>query len=325
MSRRQGPQAPRGARPRGAQGRHGRRGHPRAAAGHGPRLAGPRSPRPDAGRDVGPEAQEDRQAAQGHRGVPQVRQPAGVDDPRGRSGDSAGAAPAGAARRRPVRDLGPQRPLSPRHQPEQPAEAAHGPKAPEIIIRNEKRMLQEAVDALFDNGRRGRVITGPNNRPAKVAVRHAQGQAGPLPAEPSRQARRLFRSVGHRRRAVPQAAPVRAAEEDGARAVQALHPAQAGGAGHRVVDQGGQEVRREGAAGGLGHPRGRHQGAPGAAEPGADAPPARHPGLRADPGRGQGHRDPSAGLHRVQRRLRRRPDGRARAAVAWRRSSRPRC
>src|SRR6185436_10886706 len=40
-------------------------------------------------------------------------------------------------------------------------------KAPEIIIRNEKRMLQEAVDALFDNGRRGRVITGPNNRPLK--------------------------------------------------------------------------------------------------------------------------------------------------------------
>src|SRR5438477_9605862 len=38
-------------------------------------------------------------------------------------------------------------------------------RAPEIIIRNEKRMLQEAVDALFDNGRRGRVITGPNNRP----------------------------------------------------------------------------------------------------------------------------------------------------------------
>src|SRR5438093_827779 len=40
-------------------------------------------------------------------------------------------------------------------------------KAPEIIIRNEKRMLQEAVDALFDNGRRGRGITGPNNRPLK--------------------------------------------------------------------------------------------------------------------------------------------------------------
>src|SRR5437868_14739148 len=40
-------------------------------------------------------------------------------------------------------------------------------KAPDIIVRNEKRMLQEAVDALFDNGRRGRVITGANKRPLK--------------------------------------------------------------------------------------------------------------------------------------------------------------
>src|SRR5207249_1620622 len=39
--------------------------------------------------------------------------------------------------------------------------------APDIIIRNEKRMLQEAVDALFDNGRRGRPLTGPNKRPLK--------------------------------------------------------------------------------------------------------------------------------------------------------------
>jgi DNA-directed RNA polymerase subunit beta' len=39
--------------------------------------------------------------------------------------------------------------------------------APEIIIRNEKRMLQEAVDVLFDNGRRGKTITGPNKRPLK--------------------------------------------------------------------------------------------------------------------------------------------------------------
>ncbi|MCB0331830.1 MAG: DNA-directed RNA polymerase subunit beta', partial [Bdellovibrionales bacterium] len=39
--------------------------------------------------------------------------------------------------------------------------------APDIIIRNEKRMLQESVDALFDNGRRGRTITGPNKRPLK--------------------------------------------------------------------------------------------------------------------------------------------------------------
>src|SRR5207249_5304706 len=39
--------------------------------------------------------------------------------------------------------------------------------APDMIIRNEKRMLQEAVDALFDNGRRGRAITGQNRRPLK--------------------------------------------------------------------------------------------------------------------------------------------------------------
>src|SRR5215472_5726861 len=38
-------------------------------------------------------------------------------------------------------------------------------RAPDIIVRNEKRMLQEAVDALFDNGRRGRIITGANKRP----------------------------------------------------------------------------------------------------------------------------------------------------------------
>ena len=39
--------------------------------------------------------------------------------------------------------------------------------APDIIVRNEKRMLQEAVDALIDNGRRGRPVTGPGNRPLK--------------------------------------------------------------------------------------------------------------------------------------------------------------
>ena len=40
--------------------------------------------------------------------------------------------------------------------------------APDIIVRNEKRMLQEAVDALIDNGRRGRPVTGPGNRPLKI-------------------------------------------------------------------------------------------------------------------------------------------------------------
>jgi DNA-directed RNA polymerase subunit beta' len=51
-------------------------------------------------------------------------------------------------------------------------------KAPDIIVRNEKRMLQEAVDALFDNGRRGRVITGANKRPLKSMSDMLKGKQG---------------------------------------------------------------------------------------------------------------------------------------------------
>jgi len=50
--------------------------------------------------------------------------------------------------------------------------------APEIIIRNERRMLQEAVDALFDNGRRGKTITGPNKRPLKSLSDMLKGKHG---------------------------------------------------------------------------------------------------------------------------------------------------
>src|ERR1700726_4822459 len=50
--------------------------------------------------------------------------------------------------------------------------------APEVIVRNEKRMLQEAVDALFDNGRRGRVITGANKRPLKSLSDTLKGKQG---------------------------------------------------------------------------------------------------------------------------------------------------
>lgn len=50
--------------------------------------------------------------------------------------------------------------------------------APEIIVRNEKRMLQEAVDALIDNGRRGRPVTGPGNRPLKSLSEMLKGKQG---------------------------------------------------------------------------------------------------------------------------------------------------
>src|SRR5262247_1256702 len=51
-------------------------------------------------------------------------------------------------------------------------------KAPDVIIRNEKRMLQESVDALFDNGRRGRVLRGANNRPLKSLSDTLKGKQG---------------------------------------------------------------------------------------------------------------------------------------------------
>ena len=50
--------------------------------------------------------------------------------------------------------------------------------APEIIVNNEKRMLQEAVDSLFDNGRRGRPVTGPGNRPLKSLSDMLKGKQG---------------------------------------------------------------------------------------------------------------------------------------------------
>ena len=187
--------------------------------------------------------------------------------------------------------------------------------APEIIVNNEKRMLQEAVDALFDNGRRGRPVTGPGNRPLEEPLRHAQGQAGPVPPEPARQARRLLGPLGHRHRPDHVAAPVRPAQADGPRAVQAVRHEAAGRPGAGPEHQVGQAHGRAPAPAGVGRARGRHQGAPRAPQPGTHAAPPGHPGLRAGAGRGQGHPGPPARVHGLQRRLRRRPDGRPPAPV----------
>ena len=262
------------------------------------------------------QAQEARQAPQGDRGLPRVRQPARVDDPDRGAGHPAGAAPAGAARRRPLRHVRSQRPLPPRHQPQQPPEAADG------AARARHHHPQREADAA-GVGRRAVRQRPPRPRhhgrqqaSAEVARRHAEGQAGPLPPEPARQARRLFGPLGDRGRSRAEAAPVRAAQEDGARAVQAVHLRAAAGArpgGHR---QAGQEARREGEGRGLGRARRGHSRAPGAAQPRADAASPRHPGVRAGADRGQGDPAASAGVRGLQRRLRRRPDGRARAAVA---------
>ncbi len=239
-----------------------------------------------------------------------------MDDHGRRPGHPTRAPPAGAARRRPLRDLRPQRPLPPRDQPQQPAEAAdRAPRARHHRAQREADAPGKRRCALRQRQARPRHHRG-EQAPAQVALGHAQGQAGPLPPEPARQARRLFGPLGDRRRPGAQAPSVRAAEEDGARALQALHLRQARKVRPRHHRQGGEADGREGAAGSLGHPRGGDPRASGDAQPRADAAPARHPGLRAGADRGQGDPAPSARLHRLQRRLRRRPDGGARAALA---------
>ena len=177
--------------------------------------------------------------------------------------------------------------------------------APEIIINNEKRMLQEAVDALFDNGRRGRPVTGPGNRALKSLSDMLKGKQGRF------RQNLLGKRVDYSGRSVivvrsaAGAAPVRSAEADGARAVQAVRHEAARRPRVRAEHQVRQADGGARAPAGLGRARRGHQGAPGVPEPGPNAAPSRHPGVRAGPRRGQGDPDPPARLRGVQRRLRR--------------------
>ena len=189
---------------------------------------GRRSSPADARGDLTAEKAQVLKAAQGRKLIPSFRQQAGVDDPRRYSGHPARASAVGASRRRTFCDVSDlndlyRRVINRNNRLKKLIEL----RAPEVIVRNEKRMLQEAVDALFDNGRRGRVLRGANNRPLKSLSRNAQGQTGTLSSEPARQACRLLGPFGHRRRSGAQAAPVRPAKEDGARAFQAVHLQQA--------------------------------------------------------------------------------------------------
>ncbi len=151
----------------------------------------------------------------------------------GAAGDSAGPAPARAARRRPVCHLRPERSLSPRHQPEQPAQepapaqdaGGHHPQRKAHVAGSGGRAVRQRP-AWPRGDRRGQPL-------AEIAERHAQGQGRALPPEPARQTRGLFRPFGHRHRPGTQAAPVRSAEEDGARVVRAVHHPPPEGAGLR--------------------------------------------------------------------------------------------
>ena len=160
--------------------------------------------------------------------------------------------------------------------------------APEIIVNNEKRMLQEAVDALFDNGRRGRPVTGPGNRPLKSLSDMLKGKQGRF------RQNLLGKRVDYSGRSVIVAGPTLKLHQCGLPKLMALELFKPF-VMKRLVDlELAQNIKSRQAHGrasspaGVGRARGGHQGAPGAAQPRADAAPPRHPGLRAGAGRGQG-------------------------------------
>ena len=150
-----------------------------------------------------------------------------MDDPDRAAGAAAGPAPAGAAGRgrfatSDLNDLY-RRVINRNNRLKRLLDL----RAPDIIVRNESACCRIGRRAVRQRPPRPRHHRR-QQAPAEVARRHDQGQAGPLPPEPARQARRLFRAV-RSSWSVPraQAAPVRSAQEDGAGAVQAVHLSQA--------------------------------------------------------------------------------------------------
>ncbi len=181
--------------------------------------------------------------------------------------------------------------------------------APEIIINNEKRMLQEAVDALFDNGRRGRPVTGPGNRPLKSLSDMLKGKQGRF------RQNLLGKRVDYSGRSVIVIGPNLKLHQCGLPKLMALELFKPFVMKRLVDAELAQNIKSAKRMVERRRPQvwdvleGRHPGAPGVPEPRPDLAPARDPGLRARPGRGQGHSGPPARLHGLQRRLRRRPDG----------------
>ena len=173
--------------------------------------------------------------------------------------------------------------------------------APEIIIRNEKRMLQEACDALIDNGRRGRAIAGTGNHRLKSLSDMLKGKQGRF------RQNLLGKRVDYSGRSVIVVGPDLKLHQCGLPKKMALELFKPfvmrqlveKGFAHNIksaeADRGARATR------GLGRPRRGHQGPPGPAEPCPHAPPARHPGVHAGARRGLRDPDPPARLHRVQR------------------------
>ena len=139
--------------------------------------------------------QENRQAPEGARGVPQVRHQAGVDGDGSAAGAAARAASAGAARRRPFRDIRSERSVSPRDQPQQPPEASA--RTESAGNHRAQRKAHAAGSGRFA-ARQRPSRQGDDRRQqasAEIARRHDQGQGRSFPPEPARQTRRLLRAV----------------------------------------------------------------------------------------------------------------------------------
>jgi DNA-directed RNA polymerase subunit beta' len=181
--------------------------------------------------------------------------------------------------------------------------------APEVIIRNEKRMLQQAVDALFDNNRCRRPVLGSSNRPLKSLTDMIKGKQGRF------RENLLGKRVDYSARSVIVVGPELKLHQCGLPKKIALELFQPfiirklkeHGLADTIKSAKRMLERRDA---GVGHPRRGHLPAPGAAQPRPDAAPNGHPGVRAGARRRQRHPHPPAGLHGLQRRLRRRPDGR---------------
>ena len=162
---------------------------------HGSAVRGREGPRGHGEHEFRDQDQAAVEAPEAHRGVHGVRQQAGVDGAHRIAGAAAGSASAGAARRRPLRDLRPERSVPPRHQPQQPPAPAAGTQ------RTGHHRAQRKAHAAGSRGRAARQRPprprdhGHQQASAQVPGRHDQGQAGPVPPEPARQARRLLRAV----------------------------------------------------------------------------------------------------------------------------------
>lgn len=148
--------------------------------------------------------------------------------------------------------------------------------APEIIVNNEKRMLQESVDALFDNGRRGRPVTGPGNRPLKSLSDLLKGKQvdSVRTCSVSASTTRAVRSSSSARSSSCTSAVCRSSWLSNCSTVRDEASC---GPEPRAEHQVGQAHGRASAPAGVGRPRRGHQRAPGAAEPCTYAAPSRHP------------------------------------------------